>query len=120
VSRSATLAVTGFSANDAFRRYLARAESLGFESAWAGEQVLGSAPHLDPMDVLTDAAGAPNACGWGARCSSGGCSRAMGSRPTTRRATYPDAKFALGQTTRITGRPLRSSKEISWTRTSTR
>ena len=57
MSRSATLAVTGFSANDAFRRYLARAESLGFESAWAGEQVLGSAPHLDPMDVLTYAAG---------------------------------------------------------------
>jgi probable F420-dependent oxidoreductase len=41
----------------AFRRYLARAESLGFESAWTGEQVLGSAPHLDPMDVLTYAAG---------------------------------------------------------------
>jgi alkanesulfonate monooxygenase SsuD/methylene tetrahydromethanopterin reductase-like flavin-dependent oxidoreductase (luciferase family) len=75
VSRSATLALTGFSATmrfaisipqlvadgtfdpAAFRRYLARAESLGFESAWTGEQVLGSAPHLDPMDVLTYAAG---------------------------------------------------------------
>src|SRR5262245_36738898 len=41
----------------AFRGYLARAESLGFESAWTGEQVLGSTPHLDPIEVLTYAAG---------------------------------------------------------------
>src|SRR5262249_38868990 len=41
----------------AFRGYMARAESLGFESAWTGEQVLGSIPHLDPMEVLTSAAG---------------------------------------------------------------
>ena len=40
----------------AFRGYMARAESLGFESAWAGEQVLGSVPHLDPIEVLTYAA----------------------------------------------------------------
>jgi probable F420-dependent oxidoreductase len=41
----------------AFRAYMARAESLAFESAWTGEQVLGSMPHLDPMEVLTYAAG---------------------------------------------------------------
>src|SRR5262249_17931440 len=41
----------------AFRHFLARAEALGFESAWTGEQVLGSTPHLDSMDVLTYAAG---------------------------------------------------------------
>ena len=27
-----------------FRAYLARAETLGFDSAWTGEQVLGSMP----------------------------------------------------------------------------
>src|SRR5262244_1390550 len=41
----------------AFRAYLARAESLGFESAWTGEQVLGSTPHLNPIEILTYAAG---------------------------------------------------------------
>ena len=34
---------------------MARAESLRFESAWAGEQVLGSVPHLDPIEVLLPA-----------------------------------------------------------------
>jgi probable F420-dependent oxidoreductase len=41
----------------AFRSHLARAGSLGFDSAWTGEQVLGSIPHLDPVEVLTYAAG---------------------------------------------------------------
>ena len=40
----------------AFRAYLARAEQLGFDSAWAGEQVLGSMPHLGPIETLTYAA----------------------------------------------------------------
>src|SRR5215475_15660409 len=35
----------------ALRAYLARAEALGFESAWTGEQVIGSMPHLGPIDV---------------------------------------------------------------------
>jgi probable F420-dependent oxidoreductase len=38
------------------RRYLARAEELGFESAWTGEQVIGTIPHLDPLATLTYAA----------------------------------------------------------------
>ncbi len=38
------------------RRYLARAEELGFDSAWTGEQVIGSMPHLDPITTLTYAA----------------------------------------------------------------
>jgi probable F420-dependent oxidoreductase len=40
----------------AFREYLARAESLGFESVWAGEQILGATPHMDPLEILTYAA----------------------------------------------------------------
>ena len=39
-----------------FRSYLARAEALGFESAWAGEQILGSKPHLGPIETMTYAA----------------------------------------------------------------
>jgi len=39
-----------------FRAYLARAEALGFESAWTQEAILGSMPTLDPVDVLTYAA----------------------------------------------------------------
>ena len=40
-----------------FRAYLARAEALGFDSAWAQEQVLGSGmPILDPIVALTYAA----------------------------------------------------------------
>src|SRR5262245_30663323 len=38
------------------RGYLARAEALGFESAWTQEQVLGSIPHLEPIETLTYAA----------------------------------------------------------------
>ena len=40
----------------AFRAYLARAEELGFESAWAMEQVLGSWNQLSPMEAMTYAA----------------------------------------------------------------
>ena len=39
-----------------FRGYLARAEALGFESAWTMEQVLGTIPHLSPIETLTYAA----------------------------------------------------------------
>jgi probable F420-dependent oxidoreductase len=40
----------------AFRDYLARAEELGFESAWAMEQVLGSWRQLGPTEAMTYAA----------------------------------------------------------------
>src|SRR5436190_15298238 len=40
----------------AFRTYLTRAEALGFESAWTGEQVLGTMPHLGPIETMTYAA----------------------------------------------------------------
>jgi probable F420-dependent oxidoreductase len=36
--------------------YLARAEALGFESAWTGEQVIGSMPHLGPIETMSYAA----------------------------------------------------------------
>ena len=36
-----------------FRAYLARAEELGFEGAWAQEQILGSARTLSPLETLT-------------------------------------------------------------------
>lgn len=38
------------------RRYLVRAEALGFESAWVVEQVLGAIPSLEPIELLTWAA----------------------------------------------------------------
>ncbi len=38
------------------REYLARAEALGFESAWVVEQILGGIPSLEPMELLTYAA----------------------------------------------------------------
>jgi len=40
----------------AFRAYFARVEELGFDSAWAQEQVLGAAPQLGPVEVMTYAA----------------------------------------------------------------
>ena len=40
----------------ATRRYLARAEELGFASAWTQEQVLGTIPHLGPVEILSFAA----------------------------------------------------------------
>lgn len=39
-----------------FRAYLGRAEELGFHSGWTGEQVLGSMPHLGPVETLSYAA----------------------------------------------------------------
>ena len=39
-----------------FRGYLARAEELGFDSAWAQEQTLGSSPQLAPIETMTYAA----------------------------------------------------------------
>jgi probable F420-dependent oxidoreductase len=38
------------------RRYLERAEGLGFQSAWVVEQVLGSVPSLEPVELLAWAA----------------------------------------------------------------
>jgi probable F420-dependent oxidoreductase len=40
----------------AFRAYFARAEELGFDSAWAQEGVLGAAPQLGPVETMTYAA----------------------------------------------------------------
>jgi len=40
----------------AFRDYFARAEELGYESAWAQESVLGAAPQLAPVEAMTYAA----------------------------------------------------------------
>jgi probable F420-dependent oxidoreductase len=40
----------------AMRRYLARAEQLGYAGAWTQEQVLGMIPHLGPVETLTFAA----------------------------------------------------------------
>jgi len=37
-------------------RFLERAEALGFESAWVVEQVLGSCPSLEPVELLAWAA----------------------------------------------------------------
>ncbi len=41
---------------EAFRAFVTRAEELGFDSAWTQEQVLGSAPRLGPVEVMTYAA----------------------------------------------------------------
>jgi probable F420-dependent oxidoreductase len=38
------------------RRFLERAEALGFESAWVVEQVLGALPSLEPVELLSWAA----------------------------------------------------------------
>ena len=40
------------------RRYLARAEALGFTGAWVVEQVVGTIPSLEPIELLTYAAAA--------------------------------------------------------------
>jgi probable F420-dependent oxidoreductase len=40
----------------AFRRYFARAEELGYASAWAQESVLSPAPQLGPVEAMTYAA----------------------------------------------------------------
>jgi probable F420-dependent oxidoreductase len=39
-----------------FRAYLTQAEALGFDSVWAQEGVLGTAPVLGPLEVMTYAA----------------------------------------------------------------
>ena len=38
------------------RKYLARAEALGFHSAWVVEQIVGAIPSLEPIELLTYAA----------------------------------------------------------------
>jgi probable F420-dependent oxidoreductase len=40
----------------ALRAYLSRAEAIGFESAWVQEQVLGSIPHVSPIELMSYAA----------------------------------------------------------------
>ena len=39
-----------------FREYFARAEELGFESAWTQESTLGAGPQLSPIEAMTYAA----------------------------------------------------------------
>ena len=39
-----------------FREYFARAEELGFESAWTQESTLGFGPQLSPVETMTYAA----------------------------------------------------------------
>src|SRR5207248_4414690 len=39
-----------------FRAYMARAEALGFESAWTLEQTLGTMPFMSPLQTLSYAA----------------------------------------------------------------
>jgi probable F420-dependent oxidoreductase len=41
---------------DELRRFLRRAEELGFESAWTQEQVLGDMPHVGPIEMMSYAA----------------------------------------------------------------
>jgi probable F420-dependent oxidoreductase len=41
---------------EAFRAYFARAEQLGFDSAWTQESMLGAAPQLSPIEAMTYAA----------------------------------------------------------------
>ena len=55
------ISIPQFVADGAFdpaglRAYLARAEALGFDSAWTMEQVLGTMPTLGPMETMTYAA----------------------------------------------------------------
>ena len=40
----------------AYRNDFARAEELGFDSAWAQENMLGSSPQLSPLEAMSDAA----------------------------------------------------------------
>jgi probable F420-dependent oxidoreductase len=39
-----------------FRAYLKRAEEIGFEGVWVGEQIIGTIPELGPLETLTYAA----------------------------------------------------------------
>jgi probable F420-dependent oxidoreductase len=47
------------------REYLARAEALGFESAWVVEQILGRIASLEPIELLTYAAAVTERIGLG-------------------------------------------------------
>jgi probable F420-dependent oxidoreductase len=49
----------------AMRGYLVRAEELGFASAWTQEQVLGTIPHLGPVETLVYAAACTERIGLG-------------------------------------------------------
>src|SRR3989449_6761842 len=42
-----------------FRAYMARAEALGFESAWTLEQTLGTMPFMSPLQTMSYAAACP-------------------------------------------------------------
>jgi alkanesulfonate monooxygenase SsuD/methylene tetrahydromethanopterin reductase-like flavin-dependent oxidoreductase (luciferase family) len=55
-SRSPSSFLTAPSTPAALRRYLSRAEELGFDGAWTTEQVIGTAPNLDSSAVLGYAA----------------------------------------------------------------
>jgi probable F420-dependent oxidoreductase len=55
------ISIPQFVADHAFdatglRTYLNRAEALGFDSAWAMEQVVGATPFLSPIEMMTFAA----------------------------------------------------------------
>src|SRR5258707_134014 len=67
------------------RDYLTRAESLGFHSAWTQEMVLGSAPALAPLELMTFAAVCP--AGPRASCGAG--------RSTTGPLHLPDRQTRL-------------------------
>lgn len=47
---------TGSFAAEGLRAYLARAEQLGFEGGWVLEQIIGDAPLLAPLELLSYAA----------------------------------------------------------------
>ena len=69
------ISIPQFVADGAFdpaglRTYLARAEALGFDSAWTLEQVLGTMPVLGPIETMTYAAACTErTCAWAASCS---------------------------------------------------
>ena len=65
-----------------FREYLARAEDLGFDSAWTQESTLGAGPQLNPIETMTYAAACTERIRLGAWCS---CP------PCTARCTWPRA-----------------------------
>ena len=56
-----------------FRGYMARAEALGFESAWTLEQTLGTMPFMSPLQTMSYAAACTSGYAWAASCSSPRC-----------------------------------------------
>lgn len=56
-----SISIHQFAVNDfdapGLRSYLARAEELGFEGGWVMEQVIGAAPMIAPLELLSWAAG---------------------------------------------------------------